>query len=119
MTEAKKYPGSCHCGKVQFEVTTDLARVLSCNCSICSRAGYLLTFVPAEQFALLSGEGAQRDYQFARKNIHHQFCETCGIHAYGQGTARDGKPMFAVNVRCLDGVDIDHLTIQKFDGKSL
>ncbi|MEY4579146.1 MAG: hypothetical protein RL701_3849, partial [Pseudomonadota bacterium] len=56
MPEAKAYKGSCHCGNVSYEVTTDLAKVMQCNCSICSRSGYLLTFVPAEQFTLKSGD---------------------------------------------------------------
>ena len=56
MPDAKTYEGSCHCGNVKFEVKTTLERVVSCNCSICSRAGYLLNFVPAERFRLVSGE---------------------------------------------------------------
>jgi hypothetical protein len=119
MAEMKTFTGSCHCGKVRFEVKTDLARVFSCNCSICSRAGYLLVFVPEEQFSLLRGEDAQTDYQFHKKVVHHTFCATCGIRSFGRGTGRDGKAMRAVNVRCLDGVDLDALTITRVDGKSL
>jgi hypothetical protein len=119
MPEAKTFTGSCHCGKVQFEVTSDLARVFACNCSICSRAGYLLTFVPEEQFKLLGGEDAMTDYQFNKKNVHHLFCSTCGIRAFGRGAGRDGKAMRAVNVRCLEGVDLDALTVTPVDGKSL
>ena len=63
MTETKKYTGSCHCGSVRFEVTTGLENVMSCNCSICSRSGYLLSFVPVEQFTLLAGEDQLTDYQ--------------------------------------------------------
>ncbi len=119
MPEAKRYTGSCHCGKVRFEVTTDLASVMSCNCSICSRAGYLLTFVPDDQFKLLSGEDAQTDYQFNKRNVHHQFCSTCGIRSFGHGTGPDGRTMRAINVRVLDGVDVDALSITRVDGKSL
>ena len=39
------HKGSCHCGKVAYEVETDLEQVIECNCSICRRKGYLLTFV--------------------------------------------------------------------------
>jgi hypothetical protein len=119
MPEAKAYKGSCHCGKVSYEATTDLAKVLQCNCSICSRSGYLLTFVQAEQFTLKSGDDAVSDYQFNTHNIHHLFCNTCGIRSYAHGTARDGTPMFAVNVRCLEGVDPKALQITEVDGRSL
>jgi len=33
------YKGSCHCGKVAFEVEGELAGAMACNCSICSRKG--------------------------------------------------------------------------------
>ena len=116
--ESRNYQGSCHCGKVRYEVETDLASVIECNCSICSRAGYLLTFVPTEKFKLVSGGDAQVDYLFNKRHIHHPFCSTCGIHSFGTGAGPDGKPMYAVNVRCLEGVDPKTLSPKQVDGKS-
>lgn len=115
----QKYTGGCHCGKVRFEVEMDLGEVVSCNCSMCSKRGSLLAFVPAENFKLLSGEGDLTDYQFNKKVIHHLFCSTCGILSFGKGVGPDGKEMVAVNVRCLDGVDAEGLKVVKYDGKSL
>jgi hypothetical protein len=108
MAETTKYQGSCHCGNVRFEVKTDLANVISCNCSI---------FVPAADFELIAGDGAQSDYQFNRKNIHHLFCKTCGVRSFGHGKGPDGSAMYAVNVRTLDGVDLDALKVKQIDGK--
>jgi hypothetical protein len=117
MPEPKKYVGSCHCGAVRYEVETDLARVISCNCSMCSRAGWLLTFVPAEQFTLLSGEDALTDYRFNTHVIAHLFCKVCGVKAFGKGKGPQGE-MRAINVRCLEGLDPESLTITKVDGKN-
>jgi len=119
MADTKTYSGSCHCGTVRFEASTDLKTVIQCNCSICSRVGYLLTFVTPEQFKLHQGEGQLRDYQFNKKNIHHLFCSNCGVHSFGRGMGPGGKPMCAVNVRCLDGVDVAGLTVTPFDGASM
>jgi hypothetical protein len=119
MTETKTYAGSCHCGKVRFEIKADLAKVTACNCSICSRAYGLLAFVPASDFTLLSGEDALADYQFGKKHIHHQFCRECGIHPFGHGAAPNGQEMRAINIHCLEGVDHASLTISHFDGRSL
>jgi hypothetical protein len=119
MTELQTYRGSCHCGKVKYRVQTDLSTVIACNCSICSRAGHLLTFVPPQQFELLSGHDAQTDYQFNEKNIHHLFCATCGVRSFGHGTGPDGSKMYAINVRTLEGVDLDTLKIDKVNGKDL
>lgn len=118
MPELKTYAGSCHCGKVRYQVDTQLSPVIQCNCSICSRTGALLTFVPPEQFRLLSGEDALTDYQFNTKNIHHLFCSTCGIRSFARGTNPSGTPSYAINVRCLADVDPNTLQITHVDGKS-
>jgi hypothetical protein len=116
MPETKAYKGSCHCGKVRYEVKSDLAQVISCNCSLCSRAGYLLSFVPAAQFTLQSGEDALQEYKFNTHNIAHLFCKTCGVRSFARGKNRDGSEMAAINVRCLEGVDPDTLKITKVNG---
>jgi hypothetical protein len=116
---AKSFSGGCQCGKVKFEVTVDPENAVSCNCSRCSKVGWLVTFAAADQFKLLAGEGETTDFQFHRKNIHHLFCKTCGIESYARGTAPNGASMVAINVRCLDGVDVSALKPKMFDGLSL
>jgi hypothetical protein len=100
-------------------VTADLASVVSCNCSICQKRGALWTFVPAESFALRAGLEDLRDYQFGKKRLHHLFCPQCGVGAFSRGTGPDGAEMVAVNVRCLDDVDVSALKLTHFDGRSL
>lgn len=119
MPETRKYAGGCHCGKVRYEVITDLGRVVSCNCSICSKRGHLLTFVAPEQFTLLAGEDSLADYQFNKQRIHHQFCTVCGVGSFGWGTSHSGEKRYSINVRCLDDVDLTTLELTHFDGKSL
>jgi hypothetical protein len=114
-----KYLGGCQCGKVQFEVAVDLDKVVSCNCSRCQRLGSLMAFAPAQGFKLLSGEEALTEYLFNKHIIHHLFCSNCGIESFARGkNPADGVDMVAVNVRCLDSVDIDVLNVKKFDGRS-
>jgi hypothetical protein len=119
MPYAKTYTGGCHCGEVRYETTTDLATVMSCNCSRCTKVGALWTFVNADQFALRSGEECLTDYQFNRKVIHHLFCSVCGIESFARGKNPDGSDVVAVNVRCLDGLDVSTLSPTPFDGRSL
>jgi hypothetical protein len=114
------HTGGCHCGAVRFEVEADLSQpVMECNCSACSKKGFLLTFVPVDQFRLLSGDDAMTDYRFNTGKIRHRFCSTCGVQAFGEGAMPDGTPTRAINVRCLDDVDPSTLTIQQVDGKSV
>ncbi|HET8935795.1 MAG TPA: GFA family protein [Polyangiales bacterium] len=117
--ESRTYSGSCHCGKVRYEATTDLSNVIECNCSICSRAGYLLGFVPGDNFKLLSGEDSLSSYHFNKMKIDHKFCKNCGVRSFGQAKGKDGQPMYAINVRCLEGVDPKSLQIKQVDGKSI
>jgi hypothetical protein len=119
MSDLRNFRGGCHCGQVRFEVTTDLAEVVCCNCSICTKRGLLLNFVTPQHFALRAGSNELADYQFNRKVIHHQFCPVCGVESFARGTKPDGTAMIAVNVRCLEGVDIDSLRPTSFDGRSL
>jgi hypothetical protein len=119
MPEPEIRQGSCHCGKVRYEVKTDLKTVIACNCSICAKHGLWLTFVPGRDFKLMAGEDLLKDYQFASKKIHHLFCSECGVESFARGTGKDGSETIAVNVRCLDGVDIATLAPKPFDGKSL
>lgn len=112
------YTGRCHCGAVKFEVDADISNVIDFNCSHCSRKGFLLAFTTAQNFKLLSGEDQLSEYRFNKKQIAHQFCKICGVQAFGTGAMPDGTPTKAVNVRCLDDVDLTTLNVTAVDGKS-
>jgi len=119
MSEAKTHSGGCHCGRVRYEVTLDLSEpAITCNCSICVRSGTMLRFVPLGSFKLLSGADVLTDYRFNRKVINHQFCSVCGIKSFASGVGKDGADTRAINVRCLDDVDVQALPTHHYDGKS-
>lgn len=113
-----KYTGTCHCKRVGFETELELDFVISCNCSHCQIKGLLLVFVPAEKFSLISGESELTSYKFNKKIIDHLFCTTCGVESFARGKDKNGKDTVAVNVRCLDEVDLEKLSLTKVDGKS-
>lgn len=114
-----KYQGSCHCGQVAFDVEGEIQGVFSCNCSICQRKGALMWFVPRDALTLRTPPEASKVYQFNKHVIQHRFCPTCGIHPYGEGTDPKGRAMAAVNVRCLDDVDLAAIPTQAVDGRSM
>jgi hypothetical protein len=111
----KTMQGGCHCGRVRFKVIADLDGVTYCNCSICSKKGFLHLIVPPEQFDLVSGEDNLATYTFNTGVAKHTFCKTCGIHAFY--VPRSDPDKIDVNVRCLDDVDIAALRIHTFDGQ--
>lgn len=115
----KTHTGGCQCGAVRFEVETQVSDVISCNCSRCGKLGALLAFAPKSSFKLLQGEESLTEYRFNKHVIHHLFCKTCGIEPFAYGVGPDGVETAAINVRCVDDIDLENLNVQKFDGKSL
>ena len=110
--------GSCHCGTIAFEVDGQPESAMACNCSICQRKGSLLWFVPRAALKLTTPEDASRVYTFNKHLLKHRFCPTCGIHPYAEGTDPKGAEMAAINVRCLEGIDLDAIPVTHFDGRS-
>ncbi len=111
--------GSCHCGAIAFEVDGTPETLVECNCSHCSRKGYLGWFVPREHFRLLTSEDALATYTFNTHRIKHHFCPTCGCAPFGFGEAPDGTTMTAINARCLPDLDRSDIEITQVDGRSL
>lgn len=114
-----KYNGSCHCGNVSFEVDGELTGAMACNCSICSRKGSLLWFVPRESLHLLTPAENASTYTFNKHVIKHRFCPTCGIHPFGEGTDPSGKQIAAINIRCLEVIGLASVPVHHFDGRSM
>jgi hypothetical protein len=114
-----KYQGGCHCGRIKFEVEGELKNTMTCNCSICSRKGAVMWFVPRDSMQLLTPEDAANTYTFNKHIIKHRFCPVCGMHPYGEGADQQGNRMAAINVRCLENVDLSTIPTQQFDGRSM
>jgi len=112
------HQGSCHCGRIKFEVEGSIDSALSCNCSICRRKGSLLWFVPREALRLLTPESEAATYTFNKHVIRHRFCPACGIHPYGEGKGPDGNAMAAINLRCIEGIELESVPVKRYDGRS-
>jgi hypothetical protein len=110
------HQGSCHCGKIAFEVEGDFDTAIDCNCSLCRRRGSLLAFVGAPAFMLKTPESDLRTYTFNSHKLKHHFCGTCGIAPFSEGSRPDGTPTRAINLRCLPDLDLDGLKVRKWDG---
>ena len=111
------HKGSCHCGAITYEVeAAEDLEVSECNCSICSRTGYLHLIVPRSRFTLLTGEENLSKYTFDTHEAKHLFCKTCGIKSFY--IPRSHPDGISVNVRCLDDATIKSISIELFDGKN-
>lgn len=113
------YQGSCHCGRIKFEIDGTIEGAATCNCSICERKGAVMWFVPREQLKLLTPDADAATYTFNKHHIKHRFCPTCGMHPYGEGVGPDGKASAAINLRCIEGIDLAAIPTQQFNGRAL
>jgi len=113
------YTGSCHCGAICFEVDGEIDSGLACNCSICSRRGSLLWFVPKASLRLVTPDSDASTYTFNKHVIKHRFCPKCGIHTFGEGTDPKGNAVAAINLRCIENLDLSAIPVHHFDGKAL
>ncbi len=111
------YQASCHCGAVALTVEGEIpTKAKECNCSHCSRKGFLMTFVPRDKMVVDRGEDALTSYRFNKKMIAHRFCSTCGVQPFGEGKGPDGSEMAMINLRCVTEADLNSLEIEKVNG---
>ena len=111
--------GSCHCGNIRFEVEGVIDSALSCNCSICQRKGTLLWFAPFDHFTLLSSGEKIGTYVFNKHVIKHKFCQVCGVSPYAEGADPNGNRVAAINIRCIENIDLEKIPVHHFNGRDM
>lgn len=117
MNQNITHTGGCHCGAVRYEVDAPVdIEVDECNCSICSRSGYLHLIVPKSHFRLLQGKDNLSTYTFDTHEAKHLFCKTCGIKSFY--IPRSHPDGISINARCLEEGTVKSMKITPFDGKN-
>jgi hypothetical protein len=115
--ETRTYQGSCHCGKVTFELIPDLTAAVRCNCSICKRKGTPMVSAAEGSFRITGGEDSLTLYQFHTQAARHYFCKVCGIYTFHN--PRSNPTLTRVNAGCLEGVDPLALETKVINGAGL
>lgn len=109
--------GGCHCGRVRFEVDAPAGiEVTRCNCSICSKTGFLHLIVANSDFRLIAGEADLETYTFGTGTAKHMFCRRCGVKSFY--IPRSHPDGVSVNVNCLDDGTVESVAITDFDGQN-
>lgn len=107
--------GGCHCGAVRYRVRVRNRNAVECNCTVCSKKGFVHLIVEEEDFELFRGADDLTTYTFGTHTAKHHFCRRCGIHSFYRPRSHPDK--IDVNVRCLDGVTPADFVISQFDGQ--
>ncbi len=107
------HPGSCHCGKVRFEIDAEITELVKCDCSLCARRGRLTASVHEDRFTLLSGWDSVSEYRWNTGIARHFFCPTCGIYTFHK--KQSAPDHYGINAACLD--DFDPASVPVVPGK--
>lgn len=107
--------GGCHCGAVRFRIDPGSSpELIDCNCSVCTKTGYLHLIVPGEAFALEAGGDGFTAYTFGTGIARHLFCALCGVKSFY--VPRSHPDGYSVNAHCLDAA-LD-APVRAFDGRN-
>ncbi|KAF7293053.1 hypothetical protein MIND_01204700 [Mycena indigotica] len=123
----KTYSGNCHCGAIKFNVVLPIPieemGLNACDCSICTKKGYLFVFVRKANVTFTKGAGTDGlgggilvDYRFNSRMVCHRFCGRCGTPFGVVRPHMGASEGFALNARMLMGVDLWSLDVEKFSG---
>lgn len=114
--KTKVLRGGCHCGRIAYDVEGPIGEATQCNCSICAKKGYLHWIVAREKFRLLTPAESMTTYSFNTGVAKHHFCPVCGVAPFY--IPRSDPDKVDVNLRCVDGIDLDAVSIRHFDGRN-
>jgi len=116
MSDQPTHLGRCHCGRVTFELRATITGAMECNCSLCRRKGALWHGASDKSLRIASGEEDLTLYQFGSMTAKHYSCRHCGISTFTR--PRLDPTRWAVNLRCIDALDLAALPVQTFDGQN-
>ena len=100
----------CHCGEVELEIKESegaLNKFLRCNCTLCKKKGYIMTFAPITDVKIAKGEDRLKLYQYHTKVAEHYFCSECGIQTHNQ--RRSDPNTYGINMGCIDDIEVNEL----------
>src|SRR4051794_17702306 len=107
----KTYSGSCHCGDVRFEVDADLDHVRDCDCSICKKRGALIHLGFAR--SLPASDPFRESDALHVSHAHSERLLLSSMRHLAFRRPRTAPEVWAVNVRCLEGVDLNTVSVKQ------
>ncbi|WP_026942551.1 type I-B CRISPR-associated protein Cas8b1/Cst1 [Hellea balneolensis] len=109
--------GNCHCGAIQFELSSSLDEFTTCDCSLCVMRNAVMLKAPETALTIISGEDKLSLYQWNMKVAKHYFCSICGIYVFHN--KRAAPDHFGVNVHCLQNIDVPAVRVRATEGETM
>ena len=96
--------GKCHCGSIKFSINTKIRDLRRCNCSMCSRKGFVMGTALIDELTITSGEKNLTSYKWNTKIAEHFFCKICGINTHHK--RRSNPNQYGYNIGCIEGFEM-------------
>jgi hypothetical protein len=112
--------GRCHCGSVRWTFQGEIPDATICNCSACRRYGVLWAYdYDGHGIRVEDPHAALSSYGWGSHSLTFNFCRVCGNVVSWRGTRADeeGRTRIAVNLRLAEPEDVEHVPLQRFDGR--
>ena len=110
------HKGSCHCKAIEFEIESELDKIMQCNCSICIRKNAKMAMVSKDSIQIIKGKENLTSYKFNTMIAEHFFCKTCGI--YTHHNRRSDPNGVGINIGCIDAINPFDYEAEFIDMKS-
>ena len=96
--------GSRHCGVIKFQVNISLKDLCRCNCSICSRKGFVMGSAPVDVLTNISGKKYLSTYKLNTNVAEQYFCKIYEINTHHK--IRSNPSEYGYNISCIRGFKI-------------
>ncbi|KZN44105.1 GFA family protein [Pseudoalteromonas luteoviolacea] len=108
--------GSCHCGNVTIDLSTEIDLATSCNCSLCHRYGAIWGYFEIAQVKVAVSHSSVQSYKHGDEYLDFHHCRDCGCVTHYTPTEKAGSTRMAVNLRMFDKSILQDASVRYFDG---
>lgn len=108
---------SCHCGRAKLTLPRAPDQVTHCNCSLCTKTGFLGVYFPSEELQI---EGEFDVYIRSDSNpacIAQQRCRHCGILTHWVPLTDPPHVRMGVNARLIEPEALEGVPVVEVDGR--
>jgi hypothetical protein len=108
----KLFHGSCHCGKIKYQVNYDLSKgSTKCNCTFCFKNSFWWGSQSClEDLKITQGQEFIAEYTNKREEGYSVFCKNCGTTIFRKTEKSDWSVEgYSINIHSLDDITIDEL----------
>jgi len=109
---------SCHCGAVKLQVPTAPEEVASCNCSLCSKLGWLGAYYNPAAVDLITPRDTIDTYIWGDRSIQICRCSHCGCTTHWESIDPEMTDRMGINARMMKDIDIETIPVRYVDGAS-